>query len=124
MHLEAQQWLDSMHGSPVGGGGGINEFIPCFPPVGKEPGSEGCNERAEVLNLLRGQKVDLPDLHQLFEGWPAATNVEVDSLRTVVDADLDKYKLRHPYSQSWNKLILFFFSQALCAREKTLKAQG
>ena len=118
MYLQTQQWLDPSHGGPVEG---VDAEIPCLPLLETKPINEGRNERSDVLNLLRGQQVDVPDLHQMFEGWPEAMNVNLDSLRTVVDDDLNKYELRHAYSDSLNNRIL---SQALPGWQTTLEAQG
>lgn len=60
----------------------------------------GLNERYEIAKLLRGQKFDIPDLHHLFEAWPEATSVHADSLRVVVDGNLNKYELLGVYSES------------------------
>lgn len=65
------------------------------------------NERYEIANLLRGQQVDFPDLHQLFEGWPEATNVHVDSLRIVVNENLDRYE--HPALIASHQIISCFY---------------
>lgn len=58
------------------------------------------NERYGIAKLLRGRKVDIPDPYHLFEVWPEATSVHVDSLRIVVDGNLDKYELFGAYSES------------------------
>lgn len=99
MHLQTQtqHWLDPSRGSALGG---IDEDIHCLPIVETKSVSKGPKEGSEVVNLLRGQKVDLPDLHQMFQGWPEAINDHVDSLRIVVDTDLDKYELGRADSEA------------------------
>lgn len=89
LQTQTQHWLDPSRGSIEGG---IAENIQYLPLVEKKPVREGSNERSELLNLLRGQRVQLPDLHKIFEGWPEAINDHVDALRIVVGADLDKYE--------------------------------
>lgn len=119
MHLQTQtqQWLDPSRGSAVGG---IDEDIQCLPLVENKPVTEGKSGRSEIVNLLRGQKVDLPDLHQIFEGWPEAIGDHVDSMRIVVDADLDKYELdRVLYCEPYRHLIL---SQTCTTWKTTFKA--
>ncbi|KAL9637144.1 MAG: hypothetical protein Q9204_001988, partial [Flavoplaca sp. TL-2023a] len=48
------------------------------------------NERFEIVELLRGQHIEIPNFHHLFEQWPEATSVQLDALRTDVDSTLDK----------------------------------
>lgn len=81
-----------------------------------KPVGEVLDERNEIIGLLRGQKFDLPDLEHLFEGWPVATNVHVDSLRIVVDQKLDKYALSGVGSEKEKPLILV---QVVSAWKKT-----
>ena len=53
--------------------------------------SEGIlDARFEIASSIRGQKFVFPDLEQLFEAWPVATNVHVDALRIAVDENLEK----------------------------------
>ncbi|KAL9039468.1 MAG: hypothetical protein Q9180_002508, partial [Flavoplaca navasiana] len=47
------------------------------------------NERFEIVELLRGQHIEIPNFHHLFEQWPEATSVQLDALRTDVDRTLD-----------------------------------
>lgn len=94
MHLQTQQWLDPTLGGLVGK---IGDDILCLPPMEKESIDKGLNDQSEILNSIRGQKVNVPDIHQMFEGWPMATNIHLNSLRPIVDADLDKYELCHTY---------------------------
>lgn len=120
MHLQTQtqQWLDPSRGSIEGG---FVEEIQWLPLVEKIPISEGSNERSELVDSLRGQNIDLPDLHKIFEGWPEAINEHVDSLRIVVDADLDKYEPGRADSEACKHLIL---QQTLASWKATIKAQG
>lgn len=118
MHLQNQEGLDPPLGNPAGR---VDRDAPCLPSIEKKPINEGWNERYEIASLLRGQKIDIPDLHRIFEGWPAATNIHLDSLRIAVDENLNKYELCRAYSESCNQLIS---SQALPAWKTSLKDQG
>ena len=118
MHLQAQtqHWLDPSRGIIEGG---LDEDFQWLPVVKKIPISEGSNERSKLVESLRGQKIDLPDLHKMFEGWPEAINEHVDSLRFVVDADLDKYEPGRADSEACKHLIL---QQTLTSWKATIKA--
>lgn len=52
----------------------------------------GLDKRHELASSLRGQKVHLPDLYSILEGWPEATSSHLMALRAVVDQTLDEYE--------------------------------
>lgn len=118
MHLQTQnqQWLDPSRG-PIEGW--FAENIQWLPLVEKNPVSESSNERSELVDLLRDQKIDLPDLYQLVEGWPEAINDHLDSMRIVIDAELDRYESTRANSKACKRLII---SQASTSWKATFKA--
>lgn len=59
----------------------------------RNPVNNNLDERYEIAKLLRTEKIVIPDLHHLFEAWPEATSVHLDSLRVAVDEDLNQYEL-------------------------------
>ena len=52
----------------------------------------GPRERHELVKLLRGQQLRVPDLQSFLQAWPEATNINVAALRVEVDQFLDKYQ--------------------------------
>ncbi|RYP49954.1 hypothetical protein DL769_011021 [Monosporascus sp. CRB-8-3] len=40
--------------------------------------------REELLQLLRGQVLEIPDLHAIFKHWPQAVNPRLDRLRPLI----------------------------------------
>ena len=51
--------------------------------------SPGC-PREQLLRELRGRNFEIPDLQDLFRGWPQDVHPEVERLREVVDASLTR----------------------------------
>ena len=52
----------------------------------------GPDKRHELASALRGQKIHIPDLYSVLEGWPEATSSHLMALRAVVDQTIDKYE--------------------------------
>ena len=50
----------------------------------------GLDERHELVASLRGQRICIPDLHDLFKAWPEATNPQIAALRKDVDQILSQ----------------------------------
>ena len=48
--------------------------------------------RQQLLKLLRGQSLVIPDLEILFDHWPQSVNPEENRLRDDVDRKLEKCK--------------------------------
>lgn len=50
----------------------------------------GLVQRQRLVRSLRGQRIQISDLHTLFQAWPEATNPQISALRLEVDQSLDK----------------------------------
>ena len=46
--------------------------------------------RVALLERLKGNVIRLPNLHELFVGWPVATNVHIEEIRKDVDDYLER----------------------------------
>lgn len=92
MHSQVQQyWVPTEN---------IDQNALCLSSTEKSFVNEDRNQRYEIAKLLRGQKVGLPNFHQIFEGWPSATSLHLDSLRVAVDEKLKRYEFCRVSSES------------------------
>lgn len=53
----------------------------------------GPDRRGKLVRSLRGQHINIPDLHGFFPSWPNDVNHELEALRNHVDRTLDRYEL-------------------------------
>jgi hypothetical protein len=74
--------------------------LSAMPPalsVSTTPTTELRLTRKEVLQALRNQKIQVPNLAPYFHHWPAMVNPELTRLRADVDNWLDRYVCSQPF---------------------------
>lgn len=47
--------------------------------------------KEQLLKSLRGRKLDIPDLQDLFRDWPQCVNPEVERLRSAVNESHERF---------------------------------